>query len=107
MNKKEIILGIWAVIAIAAIIFFVVLVMNKMTTTGAYTASTAFLQYEPKELCAKYGCEVYLEDRVNLPIHLRSGLSAAVTCICQGELRSFQLRQTNLGVYNPNYYPIS
>ena len=106
-HKKEVLLGTWAVIAIAAIVFFIVVVLNNMTTTGSYTASTAFLQYNPQEMCEMNNCESYLSDTVNMPIHLRSGPTATVNCLCRGEVKTFQLRQTNLGIYNPDYYPTS
>jgi len=104
MNRKEILLGIWAIIAIMAIVFFVTVVLNKTATTGAYTATTAFLQYSPQEMCEKNNCEAYLSDNVNIPAHLRSGLTTSVNCLCQGEIKTFQLRQPNLGIYNPDYY---
>lgn len=103
--KKDILFGVWAIIAIALITFFVLIVMNNASPVGAYTATTAFLQYEPKEMCELNNCELYVSDNVNIPVHLRAGLTTSVNCLCQGQIKTFQLRQPNLGVYNPGYYP--
>lgn len=105
-EKHEIYLGIWSVLVITLILGLAIGVVNSTKNVGgAYTASTAFIQYTPKELCEKNGCEAYLSDTINYPAYLQDGYGTRVNCICNGEIRTFPILNYNLGIYNPGYYP--
>jgi len=106
MEKKNIVFGIWTIIAITAIVIFSMAVLNKVSTSGAYTASTKFLQYEPREMCELQGCQYYMSSEVGLPTVL-SSRPVTVDCICNGKIRTFPTLVPNLGVNSPTYYPIS
>ncbi|HDD70602.1 MAG TPA: hypothetical protein ENF94_00415 [Candidatus Woesearchaeota archaeon] len=104
MEKKNIILGIWSIIAVTAIVAFTLWVMTGISTTGAYTASTRLIQYTPQEMCELQGCQYYMSSEVGLPTVL-SSRPVTVDCLCNGVIRTFPTTVPNLGVNSQTYYP--
>jgi hypothetical protein len=104
MSKNDFLVGFLAVFSVVLITFLVFSGINNLSVSGAYTATTAFIQYDPEEICRINDCELILSSNVNTPAFLRSGFTTSVNCLCYGQVKTFQLRQPNLGVYNPNYY---
>ncbi len=102
-ERKTILTAIFAVLILTAIFGGVILALKNMTPTGLYTASTAFINYEPVEMCELNGCE-YIASTVSMPTVL-STQQPTVDCYCNGYIRTFMLRQPNRGIYNPDYYP--
>ncbi len=87
-DRKMMLLGIWAVIAIIVIILFVILIVQQNTIEGAFTQSrSGYRNYDPKELCAANDC-LYAGHISNLPASMGP---ARVDCYCEGELTTFQL----------------
>ena len=100
-ERKTIITAIFAVLILTVIFGGVIISLKNMT--GSFTASTAFINYEPEEMCKLQGCE-YIANTVSMPTVL-STQQPTVDCYCNGYIKTFMLRQPNRGIYNPEYYP--
>ncbi len=93
-DKKVMLLGIWSIIAILAIIIFVIMVLNWTTPIqGAYTKSAGYLQFDPDELCNLAGGTV--AQVRNIP----PSQGPVVDCDLNGIIKTYPLFQKNLGVF--------
>ncbi len=95
-ERRIVFLGIWSIIAIIGMVLLVMLVLNRVSPTGAFTKSGGYLQFEPNELCGYIGCEMV--QVTNLP----PKMNPSVDCNCNGEIRSLSLFQPNLEEF-PKY----
>ncbi len=94
-ENKTMLLGIWAIIAITAIILLVILILKFTAPTGAFTQSEAGYELGPREMCEANGCD-YRGHVSNLPPSMGP---ARVDCICSGELVTYQMPRSTQGHY--------
>lgn len=99
-DKKMMFFGIWAVIAIAAIVLLVLIVMRYDSPVGAFSASNVFGEdLEPTAVCEANGCE-YVGHIFPQP-NFGPG---RVDCLCNGEIATFQLVGSDIETAY-SYYP--
>lgn len=80
-NTELVRIGIWSVIAILAIVLFVLFTL-KQTATGQFTSTGVYNQYEPKEACEIQGCVWDLALQQGMYINPFTTPSAG--CYCNG-----------------------
>ena len=98
-DRKTLLFGIWAIIAIAAIVILVLLLMRWTSPAGAFTASRTYADLGPANVCLENGCE-YMGHVFPSP----SFGPGRVDCLCNGDLITFQLTESDLDMYY-SYYP--
>lgn len=87
--KDLVSLGMWASIAIIAMVFTILFVQPDIT--GEYIADGTYIQFEPREACTYNGCvfDLELQRQVNRnPYH-----EPSAGCYCDGEVTLIPLIQ--------------
>ncbi|MEM4263851.1 MAG: hypothetical protein QW666_03080 [Candidatus Woesearchaeota archaeon] len=89
MEEKGIALTILAIVAILAIVGFVLLFTKAQT--GKFIYAGGHVQYEPKEACERIGCTFVTQQNAAFPYAGEAGTYSLCNCPGEAELRQVPL----------------